>query len=142
MPSESPTKTRSTPLSSRVRAKLASYAVSMTSLRPSRLASASIGTVQALRSGRSAYMRIQRGARPVGPLAYDFDTPGSQRGQRVARASNGGNRGLGVHFETRYEHERALVQVRMRDAQAGHIDDFVAIKQDVQLQASRSPTFE
>ena len=104
-----------------------------TSRRPSRLASASIGTVQ---RGVSAWVDMA--------LAYDFDAVARHRAagqpcQGFTRRPDPGDDGIRRHVQQRQQCERALVQVRMRDPQSRLVDHHVAVQQHVEVQQARPP---
>src|SRR5690606_42061136 len=129
MPSESPTSTMSTPAASNTRAKPASYAVSIASLRPASLASASCGTVTGFSGGAGCVMA----------LGYRFDAGGIQLRQGGGHGAVAGDARPGRDLRQRHQGESAFVQVGVRHLQPGGVDHRLPVQQQVQVQGARAP---
>jgi hypothetical protein len=50
-------------------------------------------------------------------------------------------RRVGVHFQEWHEHEGTLVHSRVRDDQVGLLDDLPSVRQDIDVDLPRSPSF-
>jgi hypothetical protein len=60
---------------------------------------------------------------------------------QLTRGPDAGNACVRPGLQQRQQGERAFVQVRMRQAQAGLVDDGIAVEQQVEVEDARPPAF-
>ena len=138
MPSESPIRIRSTSLASSARE------TRVVGGQHRQLAAGLFGLGQHRHGegrGLSAPLLMATGAVfRRGRLAYRLHAVGSHRRRQVGRAGPcRGSKTRGGDFQQRRSANARSCQVRMRHAQAGFVDDRVAVEQQVEVERARAP---